>query len=62
MSRKLLCHAELKRWTEREKLLQLELHLVGRAELMYEVLPDKAKASFLTAVDALKQRFIPSEE
>ena len=58
-TRKLLRHAELERWTEREKLLQLELHLVGRAEQLYEVLPDKAKASFSTAVDAPKQRLHP---
>lgn len=44
--RKLLHHAELERWTKREKLLQLKLHLVGQAEQLYEVLPDKAKASF----------------
>ena len=30
--------------------------MVGQAEQMYEVLPDKAKASFSTAVEALKQR------
>ena len=32
---------------------------MGRAEQLYEVLPNKAKASFLTAVDALKQRLYP---
>ena len=32
---------------------------MGRAEQLYEVLPDKAKANLSTAVDALKQRLHP---
>ena len=34
---KLEKHAELQCWTEREKLVQFELHLAGRAERVYEV-------------------------
>ena len=52
-TKKLLRHAELEKWTEREKLLQLELHLSGRAEQLYEVLPTEEKASFEKAVEAL---------
>ena len=58
--RKLQRHAELERWTEREKLLQLELHLVGRAEQVYEVLPDENKTTFTEVVDLLKQRLQPA--
>ena len=53
---KLLRHTELEKWTEREKLLQLELHLVGRAEQVYKVLSEE---SFSKAIDALKLRLQP---
>ena len=33
--RKLEKHTEICRWSLREKLLQFELHLVGRAEVVY---------------------------
>ena len=33
------CHLE--NWTDQEKLLQLELHLCGKAEQLYEVLPSE---------------------
>ena len=43
--KKLEKHAKLRSWTEREKLVQFELHLARRAEQLYEVLPSKAKES-----------------
>ena len=49
----------LEKWTEREKLLQLELHLSGRAEQLYEVLPAEDKAGFSKAVEALGPRLQP---
>ena len=57
--RKLLQHAELEHWTDREKLLQLELHLSGRAEQIYELLPAEAQATFSAAVESLRQRLHP---
>ena len=32
-------HAELLHWSDKEKLLQFELHLAGKAESVYEVVP-----------------------
>ena len=58
-TRRLLRHAELEKWTDRERLLQLEIHLAGRAEQVYEVLMPEGKATFSKAVDALKQRLQP---
>ena len=58
-TKKLLRHAELEKWTEQEKLLQLELHLSGRAKQLYEVLPTEEKASFEKAVEALGHRLQP---
>ena len=58
-TRRLLRHAELEKWTDRERLLQLEIHLAGRAEQVYEVLTPESKATFSKAVDALKQRLQP---
>ena len=52
-------HTELKCWTDREKLLQLELHLTNKAEQAYEVLPEEAKATFDKAVESLKKRLRP---
>ncbi len=57
--RKLLRHAELEHWTEREKLLQVELHLGGRAEQVYELLPAESRSTFAKAVDSLKRRLNP---
>ena len=37
-TKKLEKYSEIGRWSEREKLLQFELHLVGRAEAVYETL------------------------
>ena len=54
--RKLTKHAELQGWSEREKLLQFELHLVGRAEQIYEVLPGESKSSYAKATKALENR------
>ena len=52
-------HSEIGRWSEREKLLQFELHLGGRAEAVYETLPADVKGSFSTAVEALRKRLQP---
>ena len=57
--KKLKKHAEICRWSVREKLLQFELHLVGRAEAVYETLPAEVKGSFTTAVEALRKRLQP---
>ena len=58
--RKLTKHAELQGWSEREKLLQFELHLVGRAEQIYEVLPGESKSSYAKATKALEDRLKPA--
>ncbi len=57
--RKLEKHAEVEQWSKREKLLQFESHLTGRAERTYEVLPREVTESFATAVTALKERLSP---
>ena len=44
--KKLEKHAELQAWTDREKLLQFELHLTGRAESTYEVLSTELKETY----------------
>ena len=54
-------HAELMQWSERTKLLQFELHLTGRAERVYELLPSSAKSSFEKASQALSERLYPIE-
>ena len=58
---KLEKHAELLGWTEREKLVQFELHLTGRAERVYEVLPSKSKETYAVATEALRKRLNPVE-
>ena len=42
-----------------EKLLQFELHLVGRAEVVHEALPSEVKGSFTIAVEALRKQLQP---
>ena len=42
---KLEKYAELQRWSARDKLLQFELHLAGKAEGVYAVLPSEDKES-----------------
>ena len=54
--RKLERHSQLQGWSSRNKLLQFELHLRGRAEQIYEVLPAEDKGSFKKAVRALGNR------
>ena len=54
-------HAELQRWTDREKLAQFELHLAGRAERVYEVLPSTSKVSFKAVTEPLQKRLNPVE-
>ena len=58
---KLEKHAELQWWTDREKLVQFELHLSVRAERVYEVLPSQSKASFKDATEALQKHLNPIE-
>ncbi len=58
---KLKKHAELLQWSNREKLLQFELHLTGKAEHIYEVLPPEEKRTFLGAVEALGKRVQPAK-
>ncbi len=58
--RKLAKHAELQRWTGRNKLLQFELHLTGRAERIYEVLSEDVKTDFSKATAALGERLRPA--
>ena len=43
-------HAELEGWTDRQKLLQFELHLCGKVEWVYEVLPSEEKEKCDTAI------------
>ena len=58
-SRKLRCYAELQQWSERDTLLQFELHLTGRAEELYDVLPEDVKQSSESAISALGDRLHP---
>ena len=41
--------------------MQFELHLAGRAERLYEVLPSQAKESYTKATGALQERLNPVE-
>ena len=43
------------------KLVQFELHLAGRAERVYEVLPSHVKESYVKATEALQERLNPVE-
>ena len=58
--RKLEKYAELETWSDKEKLVQLEIRLAGRDERLFEVLPKESKGSFNTAVDSLKKRLAPA--
>ena len=58
-TRKLLRHAEIEKWNDRVKLLQLELHLAGRAEQVYEMLSEEERSTFEGAVEALTKRLQP---
>ena len=53
--RKLEKYAELEQWSDREKLLHLELHLKGRAKQVFNVLPKESVIDFSTAVDSLRK-------
>ena len=57
--RKLQRCAEVDRWSDREQLLQLELHLTGKAETTYDVLSSEVKANFKSAADALRHWLQP---
>ena len=57
--RRLERHAELEQWSDREKLLQLELRLKGRAERLFDFLSKESKSSFQAAVDGLRKRLAP---
>ena len=54
-------HAGLLHWSEKEKLLQFELHLAGKAESVYEVLPPEEKGSFDLASKALGKIIQPAK-
>ena len=54
-------YAELEQRTERQKLLQLELYLSGRAKQVYKVLPASAKDTFSRAIESLKKRLQPQQ-
>ena len=58
---KLAKHAELLRWSDHTKLLQFELHLAGRAERVYELLPTSKRSNFDEATQALSERLYPIE-
>ena len=51
--------AEVDCWSEKDQLLQFELHLSGRAEATYDVLPQEVKSNFKTAADALREHLQP---
>ena len=51
--------AEIDGWNDREQLLQFELHLTGKAEATYDVLPMEVKATFKSATDALRDCLQP---
>ena len=51
---KLEKHAELEQWSDRQKLLQFELHLVGKAEKIYNVLDKESKKTYASAMKALR--------
>ena len=51
--------AEIDGWNDREQLLQFELHLTGKAEATYDVLPTEVKATFKSATDTLRDRLQP---
>ena len=53
--RKLERYAELEQWSERKKLVQLELRLKGRAECLFEDISKESKSSFSCAVESLKK-------
>ena len=52
---------ELEQRSEREQLLQFELHLTGH-EAVYDVLLSKTKSGFSTAVDALMDHLQPVKQ
>ena len=56
---KLKWFAETHKWSDEEKLVQLELLLSGRADQLYDVLPDKEKATFNDAIEALEKQLLP---
>ena len=44
---------ELLHWSDQENLLQFELHLTGKAESIYKVLPPEEKSTFAHTTGAL---------
>ena len=57
--KKLYRYAEMQHWTAHETLLRFELHLTGKAELLYNVLSAEVKVNLDSAVDALCERLQP---
>lgn len=62
LGHKLSRYAELESWTDRQKLLQLELHLVGRAEQTYELLPSESRDTFTKTVESLRKPLHPVQD
>ena len=58
-TRKLLRYAELQHWSERDTLLQFKLYLTGRAEELYDMLPEVVKRQSESAISALGERLRP---
>ena len=54
-------YAELQHLSARDKLLQFELHLAGKAESIYAVLPPEEKETFEKASQALGKRVQPAK-
>ena len=57
--RKLDRHVSLQKWSLREKMLQFELRLTGKAEQIYEVLLADVKKSPDAAIEVLRERLHP---
>ena len=47
------------KYSDREQLLQFELHLTRKAEATYDVLSLEANTNFKSAADALRNRLQP---
>ena len=52
---------ELLHWSDQENLLQFELHLTGKAESIYKVLPPEEKSTFAHTTGALGKRVQPAK-
>ena len=57
--RKFERYAQLEHWSSSERLAQLELHLSGRAEKLYELLSADCRHSFEAVIEALRKHLTP---